>query len=598
MKHQTIIRTTLLASVCCLLLYACTGGQEDLERLNAASQNADSRAADPVTATVTLSETDRLEAQLTAALGDAKLTVQNLTISGTFYAEDVTFLHTLTALEKLDMTNAEIKGNNNQNQYSFTYSYEDSNGNIQEGNATEYVSENTISVQMLSGMTSLKEFKIPATVTAIAWWAFRGCTSLSSITIPANVETISSSAFIDSGITALTVAEGVTSISGFNECKLLKTITLPSSLKEIGNDAFQNCLSLESFTIPEGVEKIGPWALANNPQLTSIVLPASVTTLGYGVFYNCSQLKSLTIPATVTQVDGSLVDYCNNLQTLIWNTTVDVPGYSPNSNCFLCINSSGGVAATYDANNWPNTIVDGEAESIRLTYSNSSGNTNQAFSCPIAFKAKNISLAMDFYEPWNARWTYEGKASGWRTIVLPFNVSSITSEQKGALAPFGSNAEGTKPFWLRKLTADGFVDETSIEANKPYIIAMPYNPDVYLDEYNICGNVTFTGENVNVEVTPATLPADEGPEYDLQPTFRYVKRSGLVYALNYNYSIRNHEFGSVFARSSDNIYPYEAYVKPKAGGDTRALYEIDTRSANTRSADQKNTTGIPAIGDM
>ena len=68
--------------------------------------------------------------------------------------------------------------------------------------------------------------------------------------------------------------------------------------------------------------------------------------------------------------------------------------------------------------------------------------------------------------------------------------------------------------------------------------------------------------------------------------------------MNYDYSIRNHELGSVFARSSTHVYAYEAYVKDKNGSSTRALYEIDTRSPKTRSAAQKNTTGIPAIGDM
>lgn len=571
MKQNNTIWNVLLASACSLLLYACAGGQEELERLNAAPQDTDSRTVETVTADITLTEAGTLDAKLSEKLGSNKPNVQVLSIAGPFNARDVECLHTLTALEKLEMTDAETKWDYDRPYYTFSYSYEDSYGNIQEVNVSEHLSDNGIGNYMFAGMPALKEIEIPSTITSFAFYNI--CHG--------------------SPVTTITVPEGVTRISGFNNCRTLTTVHLPSTLKEIGSEAFRGSASLKSLTIPEGVEYIESQAFAESG-LTEIVIPASCTRLGYGVFNSCKQLQTLTIPKTVSQTDGSPVDGCENLRMLAWNTTIAVPGSRPTENCFLYINSDNGTAATYDANSWPNTIVDGIAESIQMTYSNSTWGTPKKFSCPIAFTAKSISLTMTFLD----RWTYEGKASGWRTLTLPFKVSSITSEEKGALAPFGSDVEGAKPFWLRKLTADGFVDATSIEADKPYIIAMPYNPGVYLDEYNISGNVTFTGENVEIAVTPDELPADEGPDYLLQPTYQFVKRGGMVYALNYDYSIRNHELGSVFARSSTHVYAYEAYVKDKNGSSTRALYEIDTRSPKTRSAAQKNTTGIPAIGDM
>lgn len=503
MRHRNKLWSALVASVCTLLLYACAGVHDDMEQWNNDAQGCtDSRASTPVTASVALTETNRLETQLAAALGNEAQTVQELTISGIFYAEDVEYLHTLKALEKLDMTDVTIQENDEHPRYEFSYSYTDSYGNIQEGDINEYLQQHTIGPWMFIGMISLKGCKLPVTVNSIGWKAFIGCSSLENITIP-----------------------------------------------------------------------------------------ASVTTLGWAPFSGCSQLKSLTIPETVTQIDGDIADGCSALQSLIWNTTQPVQGWQPNEHCFLYINSSNGVAATYDANAWSCAIVDGVADSIRLSFSR---DEHTEFHCPIAFTAKRISLTMNF--GWS--WTYEGKASGWHPLTLPFNVTSIISEEKGSLAPFGSQVPDAKPFWLRRLTADGFVDVTSIEANQPYIIAMPNNPELYLDEYNITGNVVFEGENAYIPVTPDELPAVEGPDYYLQPTYRFVRRSRSVYALNYDYSIRGYALGSVFAHTSSPVYAYEAYVKEKPGSTTRACYGIDTRSPQTRTARQKNTSGIPAVGDM
>ncbi len=617
MKQKYTKWIYFLAVAIGLQLVACTESNELLEPLGDASQstNADSRTTEPVTATVVLSETDRLKDQLDAALGDFKSTVQHLTISGTFYAVDVEYLHTLTALEKLDMTHADIKYNNEHSYYSFTYSYVNEYGNTEEIRVNDYQNNNEIGYRMFAGIASLKEFNIPETVTAIRFAAFKNCMALTSITIPGNIKSIDNGAFSESGLTTVNVAEGVTSISGFNDCNLLKTVNLPSTLKKIGDHAFSGCSSIESLTIPEGVEEIGMWALANLPlssihlpstlkrigsyafqgsALTEIDIPASVTTLGYGVFESCNRLKTLTVPETVTQVDGSLTNYCQSLSAVFWNSPAEVEDIQGNENCYLYLKN--GTSAW--GPNWVNVIIGGMAENIELKYDVNTwgGYSTNTFGCPQAFTAKKISITI----PFNGQMTRPGYASGWRTLTLPFTPTSISSTEKGQLAPFGSNVADTKPFWLRSLTTKGFVDATTIEPNKPYIIAMPYNTEVYTDEYNISGDVVFKAENVEIAVTPDPLPASEGPDYYLQPTYNYIESGSDVYVLNREWWVEGFDYnGSVFSNQGDyRVFCFEAYVKPKPGTPTRSAYAIDTRSAHTRSASQKNTTGIPAIGDM
>ena len=78
-----------------------------MERLNAAPQDTDSRTVETVTADITLTEAGTLDAKLSEKLGSNKPNVQVLSIAGPFNARDVECLHTLTALEKLEMTDAE-----------------------------------------------------------------------------------------------------------------------------------------------------------------------------------------------------------------------------------------------------------------------------------------------------------------------------------------------------------------------------------------------------------------------------------------------------------------------------------------------------------
>lgn len=445
-----------------------------------------------------------------------------------------------------------------------------------------------------SNCTALKDYAPFAQITTIQDYAFTSC-GFTSLDL-SNVTTLNNAAFRDcETLTSVKFSDALTSIGNntFQNCTSLTTVPLPTSFETIGNSAFNNCTSLATISLPATLKTIGDCAFERTA-LTSIDIPASVTTIESGAF-NSTRLFTLTIPSTVLTVTGNIIYNCNNLVALFWNSSAEVYDLRGNtsSNCYLYLTSTGGKTPPFGPN-WKNVIIDGVAETIELSTNRNNGNT-ASFYCPQKFTAKKISYTRQFDE---YKRTNIGGASGWQTIVLPFQPTSITHPDKGTLAPFGSDIEGAKPFWLRKLTTEGFADVTVMEANKPYIIAMPNNPEIYLSEYNIYGTITFSAENVEISQTPDELPADAGPAYSLQPTYKLTEKGGLVYTLNYNYYISEYDYGSVFARSSDDVYPFEAYVIPNNDATARAIYTIDTRSSNTRSASQRNTSGIPSIGDM
>ena len=60
-------------------------------------------------------------------------------------------------------------------------------------------------------------------------------------------------------------------VSAFSDCKGLTSLTLPKSLKSVGNDAFTGCEGLTSLTLPHSLGDVGDKAFAGCIALTSVV---------------------------------------------------------------------------------------------------------------------------------------------------------------------------------------------------------------------------------------------------------------------------------------------------------------------------------------
>ena len=113
---------------------------------------------------------------------------------------------------------------------------------------------------------------------------------------PSCVERICGYAFASTDITDITIPESATEIGEycFRQCDLLETATLlPGSLlRHIGEGAFAWTHISEIF-IPEHVEKIDAYAFAGT-YITHITIPASVTEIGDCCFAECMYLETVT----------------------------------------------------------------------------------------------------------------------------------------------------------------------------------------------------------------------------------------------------------------------------------------------------------------
>ena len=97
---------------------------------------------------------------------------------------------------------------------------------------------------------NLSDIKLPDSgcLTRLEYAAFFNCKSLRSINIPDSVKTISSSAFALSGLKSISLPEGIDSISyyEFKNCHDLESIYIPSSVEHIVGNAFVGCDSLKA----------------------------------------------------------------------------------------------------------------------------------------------------------------------------------------------------------------------------------------------------------------------------------------------------------------------------------------------------------------
>lgn len=117
--------------------------------------------------------------------------------------------------------------------------------------------------------------------------AFYGCKSLSSLDL-SSCESIGDHAF-----------EFCTGITG--------TITIPGSCIRIGEHAFEGCYDQQNLThfktlvINEGCEEIGKGAFINCQGLNSVTLPQSLKSIGDFAFMNCT-FSEINIPKNVTTI--------------------------------------------------------------------------------------------------------------------------------------------------------------------------------------------------------------------------------------------------------------------------------------------------------
>lgn len=147
-------------------------------------------------------------------------------------------------------------------------------------------------------------------------------------------------------IKSVTVSENITHIGDYAFYydygdKTITTLSLPNTLKSIGNYAFDNALNIKKISFPEKMETIGNYAF-RSCNINELIFPDSMRTIGNYAFYNNNlvkinlgngvrsigafafsendneeyKLESVTIPASVENMDSAFC-WCYDLKEII-----------------------------------------------------------------------------------------------------------------------------------------------------------------------------------------------------------------------------------------------------------------------------------------
>ena len=186
------------------------------------------------------------------------------------------------------------------------------------------------------------------TVTEINQAAFNQVTSIKEVTLPATIRAIGNSAFRESTLETINFPEALLyiGVSAFEGSKLKKA-NIPGETF-IASTAFKSCTELNKVTIPK-VTCLGEQCFAYCTNLTSITVPvsarlqeqvsltsvqnASSEQSGKNTFANCYNLSSVTIEDGVKSIADGMFTSCRSIKTMDLPASVEYIGIGGFSVC-------------------------------------------------------------------------------------------------------------------------------------------------------------------------------------------------------------------------------------------------------------------------
>lgn len=328
-----------------------------------------------------------------------------------------------------------------------------------------------------------------------------------------------------------------------------------NSLADGGDYAYLNSLpALRHLDLSNVTDTIVPDSAFVSDRLLSVVLPQGVKRIGSALFGDDNTtLCALELSGSEFLPD-SLLNGVNNPNLLLYarsSAQADqlIAGNSVVKNVVLPNNNSSRASEV--------TLVHG-----------------QPFNAPKEFTAQKITFTRQFTK----ETPIGGYGAGWETMVIPFDVQTIT-HAGNQLQPFGMADlnSGVRPFWLFEPGDTDWMEAYSIQANVPYLVAFPNNPE-YADEYNVRGDVVFSANNVNVQVTPSegSMAHGFGAGKYIWGNYGRVEMGDDVLAINdtqETYKSVTFEPGGIFIANRKDVAPFECFVSSDSGRHAMPVFD-------------------------
>lgn len=157
---------------------------------------------------------------------------------------------------------------------------------------------------------------IPDSVVRLDDWAFAGCENLADVKISNNSSL------------------GTIAQYAFYNCKSIRNINLPETLRSIGDSAFSGCATLESFHFVERIILLGNSAFYNCSNLRTVTFDpdCNLPDIKYDAFYGCASLQRVSFHRDLVNIFDNAFCHCSSLQSVQFPMESEL--YSIDSNAF------------------------------------------------------------------------------------------------------------------------------------------------------------------------------------------------------------------------------------------------------------------------
>lgn len=173
------------------------------------------------------------------------------------------------------------------------------------------------------GCVGIEKIIVPEGIEVLGNGVFLNCKELREVVLPGTLKRIGTAdtdgcpkilgtmtklegAFENTALESVTVPDSVKYIGEytFSGCLRLRSVTLPAGLREIRDYTFCWCRSLQEITFPAELEAIGTEAFEGCESLETVILPEGVSSIAQGAFAGCKALRRIYLPDSVSEIGG------------------------------------------------------------------------------------------------------------------------------------------------------------------------------------------------------------------------------------------------------------------------------------------------------
>ena len=159
----------------------------------------------------------------------------------------------------------------------------------------------------------IKKVTVASGITGIGSYTFNRCQNLKSVSLPKTLKSIGNSVFTDTAITSIQLPSGLKSIGAyaFYRCKLT-SLNIPESVTMIDEYALSYCDNLAFVSVTGSVKEIPESLFEGDKKLKKVTLKQGVKKIGRNAFCG-SGLTSMTFPESLTDIESQAFSLCPNL---------------------------------------------------------------------------------------------------------------------------------------------------------------------------------------------------------------------------------------------------------------------------------------------